>query len=126
MIVVSIIQFQLKILIKSNMYPNYLSQYLNRIRSNRSLEESIKSELNESEMTKKVYEKDGVVVTEISGRTANGGFYSETTYSYKNNNTDNTRLIKEKSNELNEAIKNQDFERAAILRDTIQALKQNK
>lgn len=108
------------------MYPNYLSQYLNKMLSNRSLEESIKSELNESEMTKKVYEKDGVVVTEISGRTANGGFYSETTYSYKNNNTDNTKLIKEKSNELNEAIKNQDFERAAILRDTIQALKQNK
>jgi protein-arginine kinase activator protein McsA len=107
------------------MYPNYLNKYLNKILLNRSLEDSIKSELNESEMTKKVYEKDGVVVTEISGRTASGGFYSETTYSYKNNTTDHNKLIEQKSTELSEAIKKQDFERAAILRDTILALKQN-
>jgi len=107
------------------MYPGYLSQYLSKILAGRSLEESIESQLNKSEMTKKVYEKDGVIVTEISGRTASGGFYSETTYSYRNESTDYSKLIEQKSNELSEAIKKQDFERAAILRDAILALKQN-
>jgi excinuclease UvrABC helicase subunit UvrB len=92
--------------------------------SNRSLEESIKSELNESEMTKKVYEKNGLIVTEISGRTPSGGYYSETTYSYKE--PENNKLIKQKEAELNEAVKTQDFEKAAVLRDAILALRENK
>lgn len=104
--------------------PGYLSQYLSKILNSSSLQERIESELNKSEMTKKVYEKDGFVVTEISGRTASGGFYSETTYSYKANDN-NSKIIEQKSAELNEAIKQQDFERAAILRDTIAALRGN-
>jgi excinuclease UvrABC helicase subunit UvrB len=104
--------------------PNYLSQYFSKFLNTSSLEERIESELNKSEMTKKVYEKDGFIVTEISGKTPSGGFYSETTYSYKASDN-NAKIIEQKNAELNEAIKQQDFERATILRDTIAALREN-
>ena len=100
-----------------NSFPGYLKKYFNAV----DLESTIKNELPNTELKEEVYEKDGFIVTVKSGTTPSGGYYSETTYSFKKN--PNQVKLNQLNEDLNKAILEQNFELAAKLRDEIKELR---
>lgn len=88
-----------------NSFPN-LDKFENKIRNEASGKVSVTT-----------YEENGLVVTKEEYKSEDGKIYwSKTSYSPKESNTEVINSLKK---ELQQAIDNQEFEKAAIIRDKI-------